>query len=177
MTSDRDQTPFRIRPGQPSDLAPLLALERSIPTAPHWTEADYLLCFEVSEDSRVRRQLFIAESSSTQSLQGFAIGKLVSLPIGDRLESEAELESVAVNPAARRLGIGLSLCKAVCDWGADAGATSIDLEVRSGSSAAIGLYQGIGFTPYAIRSNYYRDPVEDAVLMRLPLNSGTSQSA
>jgi len=173
MTSDRDQTAFRIRPGQPSDLAALLPLERSIPTAPHWNEADYRHCFEASEDSLIRRQLFIAESSTTHALQGFAIGKLVSIPIGGHLESEVELETIAVATSARRLGIGLFLCSAVRDWAVNCGATSIDLEVRRGSSPAIALYRQIGFTPYATRSNYYRDPTEDAILMRLPLNSGT----
>jgi len=169
MTSDRDQAAYRIRLGEPSDLPLLLALERSIPTAPHWTEAEYTQCFEASADSRVKRQLFVAESSPTPTLQGFAVAKLLLIPNGDAFESEAELESIAVAPSARRLGIGSRLCEAVRDWAAKAGATSLELEVRSGSDAAIALYRQFGFTPYATRPTYYRDPIEDALLMRLPL--------
>ena len=43
--------------------------------------------------------------------------------------------------------------------------------LRAASSAAIALYAALGFTLTARRTRYYRDPDDDALLMRLPLQS------
>ena len=45
------------------------------------------------------------------------------------------------------------------------GITTIHLEVRTGNSGAIRLYERSGFTRDGIRKGYYSDPVEDALLM------------
>ena len=81
----------------------------------------------------------------------------------------AELESVVVSASARRAGIGRALCRAVLDWSRSQGATELVLEVRASSSAAIALYAGLGFTLAARRPRYYRDPDDDALLMRMEL--------
>jgi ribosomal protein S18 acetylase RimI-like enzyme len=97
----------------------------------------------------------------------------------------AELESVVVSASARRAGIGRALCRAVFDWFRSQGATEVVLEVRAASAAAIALYAGLGFIPAARRPRYYRDPDDDALLMRLQLerekgeqpNESTSESS
>ena len=81
----------------------------------------------------------------------------------------AELESVVVSASYRRAGIGRALCRAVLDWSRSQGATELVLEVRAASSAAIALYASLGFTLAARRPRYYRDPGDDALLMRLQL--------
>jgi ribosomal-protein-alanine N-acetyltransferase len=81
----------------------------------------------------------------------------------------AELESVVVAANARRAGIGRALCRAVLDWSRSQGATELVLEVRAASSAAVALYAGLGFTLTARRPRYYRDPDDDALLMRMKL--------
>jgi ribosomal-protein-alanine N-acetyltransferase len=40
------------------------------------------------------------------------------------------------------------------------------LEVRKNNLAAIGLYKKFGFTQIDLRKNYYKDPVEDALVMK-----------
>ena len=45
----------------------------------------------------------------------------------------------------------------------------MELEVRAGSVGAIALYEGLGFVVVGRRRGYYREPVEDALLMRLEL--------
>ena len=37
--------------------------------------------------------------------------------------------------------------------------------VRAGNAPAIALYEKLGFTPVGRRKDFYRDPVEDALLM------------
>ena len=151
-------TGVQVRPARQTDLQELFALERSIPAAPHWPRGAYdtILAEDIFSP---RRCLMVAAESG---LQGFAVG--VVHPAGD-----AELESVAVAENARRQGIGVSLCAAVVRWCRAEGASELLLEVRASSAGAIGLYTKLGFVAVGRRSAYYRDPVEDAVLMRLPL--------
>ena len=49
------------------------------------------------------------------------------------------------------------------------GAECALLEVRASNRAAQSLYDYLGFREYGIRSGYYVNPNEDAVLMRLEL--------
>jgi [ribosomal protein S18]-alanine N-acetyltransferase len=78
----------------------------------------------------------------------------------------AELESVAVAPAARREGVGKALCEEVFAWCKREGAKEISLEVRSQNAAAIALYRSLGFEAAGVRRGYYRDPEDDAILMQ-----------
>jgi ribosomal-protein-alanine N-acetyltransferase len=169
MSHQNAPSAYRVRPGVPADIPRILFLERSIETAPHWNEADYQNCFNLIEEARIKRKLLVAENPETYALLGFAVAKTTELSSSFHPDIEAELESVAVATDAQRLGIGRSLCIVVRDWAKASAAISLHLEVRSGSGAAIALYRSLGFTPYATRPDYYRDPVDDATLMRLIL--------
>ena|ERR1700723_2602925 len=157
---------FRIRTGGAVDLAAVLMMERGIAEAPHWTRAEYeaIANAEGNVDSGVRRCLMIAEAEEGRLL-GFAVAKV----IGSGLEGVAEIETVAVDWAARRKGMGRSLCEAVTEWCSRQGARAVELEVRAGSVGAIALYRGLGFVSVGRRKGYYREPVEDALLMKLEL--------
>ncbi len=96
-------------------------------------------------------------------LAGFAVGKIVMAA------ASAELESVVVRVSARRTGQGAALCSAVIEWCRSQGVASIELEVRSANIAAKGLYERFGFVEEGVRRGYYRDPEDDALLMRLNL--------
>jgi ribosomal-protein-alanine N-acetyltransferase len=84
-------------------------------------------------------------------------------------ELKGELESVAVADAARRMGVGSALCRAVREWCEQQGAGAIELEVRSASVGAVALYERLGFVRFGRRARYYRNPVDDALLLRLEL--------
>jgi ribosomal-protein-alanine N-acetyltransferase len=157
---------FRIRTGGAADLAGVVMMERGIVEAPHWTKAEYeaIVNAEGSIDGGVRRCLMIAEAEEGRLL-GFAVGKVV----GSGLEGMGEIESVAVDRAARRGGMGRSLCEAVIAWCSQQGARAVELEVRAGSVGAIALYGGLGFVSVGRRKGYYWEPVEDALLMKLEL--------
>jgi ribosomal-protein-alanine N-acetyltransferase len=55
----------------------------------------------------------------------------------------------------------------VADWCRGEEVATVELEVRAGSAGAIALYSGLGFVVVGRRVGYYREPVEDALLMRL----------
>jgi ribosomal-protein-alanine N-acetyltransferase len=141
-------------------------MERGIAEAPHWPETEYAAIVEsVNETSgTIRRCLLVAEQEGC--LVGFAVGKVIITGT----TGMAELESIAVDVKARRVGVGRALCESVVNWCLKQGAQSLELEVRAGGNPAIALYRGLGFLVTGRRSGYYRDPVEDALLMRLSLN-------
>ena len=146
----------RVREAGAADLAGVLALERDVAEAPHWAEGVYR---EIVSGSGIPRRLFVAEAEGL--LLGFAVGAVT----GD----SAELESVAVRGDARRRGVGRALCDAVAEWCRSQGATALELEVRAASAEAMALYEGLGFVSVGRRREYYREPVDEAVLMRLKL--------
>ncbi len=160
---------YRVREGVAADLVGVVRLEREIAEAPHWTAAEYSSIVQTYgvADGAVRRQLFVAEDKAR--LLGFAVGKVL---VSDAVRL-GELESVAVGVSTRRSGVGRTLCEAVIRWCVERGATEVELEVRARSTGAIALYKGLGFVAVGERAGYYRDPFEDALLMRLRLAEGT----
>ncbi|HEM3624945.1 ribosomal protein S18-alanine N-acetyltransferase [Streptococcus suis] len=74
---------------------------------------------------------------------------------------EMEILQIAVKADFQRMGIASQLMAAVMDWDGD-----IFLEVRESNSAAQDLYTRQHFTQIGKRKDYYRHPVEDAVMMK-----------
>lgn len=79
---------------------------------------------------------------------------------------ESTLENIAVHPAHRREGIAGALLGHIIDRARERGAEVMYLEVRRSNEAARSLYKSAGFEDIALRTNYYHNPVEDAVIMR-----------
>lgn len=74
-----------------------------------------------------------------------------------------EILLIGVDPLYRRQGIGRRITDellALSNRG-----ENIFLEVREGNTAARRLYEAAGFTEIARRHGYYKEPVEDAVIM------------
>lgn len=74
---------------------------------------------------------------------------------------EMEILQIAVKTHSQGRGIASQLMAAVKDWEGD-----IFLEVRESNSAAQALYTRQHFTKIGKRKDYYRHPVEDAVMMK-----------
>lgn len=161
----------QLRPAVPTDFVAIVALERATANAPHWSPATYAAIFDRAQPPAApRRCLFVAYRGD--SLAGFAVGLLPPAPSEPATAIPfytAELESVVVAIAARRAGIGRALCLAVIEWARSRGAAEVVLEVRAASAAAIALYKGLGFIQTGRRPRYYRDPADDALVMRLAL--------
>jgi ribosomal-protein-alanine N-acetyltransferase len=166
---------IELRPAAASDLAAIFALESATDGAPHWPQATYEAILD-EQLAAGQRCLILAETDA--ALAGFAVGLMHRIPTTDRDDLDdrvAELESVMVASSARRAGTGRALCCAVLDWCRSNRATEVVLEVRSGSAGAIALYAGLGFTQAGRRPRYYRDPDEDALILRLPLDRSGPQ--
>jgi len=87
---------------------------------------------------------------------------------------EAEILTLAVDPAGRRQGVGRALVEAAAGLAAAQGAEEMFLEVAVDNAAALALYEAAGFTRAGRRPGYYArtdGPAVDAVVMRRELNS------
>ncbi len=79
---------------------------------------------------------------------------------------ELHVLDVAVHPASRRRGLARLLLRLALRAGVRAGAGVALLEVRASNQAARALYASLGFRSVGRRRDYYREPVEDALLLQ-----------
>ncbi|MCX7360648.1 MAG: ribosomal protein S18-alanine N-acetyltransferase [Alphaproteobacteria bacterium] len=99
-------------------------------------------------------------------------GRAIGVMLRRVTVDEAELLTLAVDPAHRRLGAGRALLAAAMDDVRQAGARSFFLEVGADNPAAQALYAEAGFRPVGRRAGYYprgQGRTADAVVMRLDL--------
>ena len=94
---------------------------------------------------------------------GFLMGRLVA--------DEAELLTLAVDPAARRQGTGRALLRDFAATSCQGGAGRAFLEVAADNAAARALYCGEGWQESGRRRRYY-GPDLDAIVMTLVLEPG-----
>jgi ribosomal-protein-alanine acetyltransferase len=92
-------------------------------------------------------------------------GRVAGILIGRAAADEFEVLNLAVGNEFRRRGVGTKLVKAALEDAQFAGAKKTFLEVRASNEGAITLYIQLGFRVCGRRLNYYRGPMEDAVLM------------
>lgn len=79
---------------------------------------------------------------------------------------QGEIANLAVDPDARGRGIGSALLDAALDEARHQKTDEVFLEVRSSNLRARQLYESRGFAEVGRRRRYYRQPVEDAVILR-----------
>ncbi len=79
---------------------------------------------------------------------------------------ESDVMNVAVHPDCRRRGIAEKLMAALMEQLKTRGSHALMLEVRASNAAAIALYEKLGFQEVGCRKNYYRNPKENARILR-----------
>ena len=79
---------------------------------------------------------------------------------------ESDVMNVAVHPDFRRRGIAESLVNTLVEELKAIGSRCLTLEVRASNAPAIALYEKLGFAEIGRRKNYYRNPREDALILR-----------
>lgn len=109
----------------------------------------------------------------------FALTEGMGLALGRVVADEAELLTLAVDPAARRQGLGARLLTRFLDQAAARGATTAFLEVAADNAPALALYSRAGFAAVGRRRGYCRAPgmaAVDALVMARPLPAGPAAS-
>jgi [ribosomal protein S18]-alanine N-acetyltransferase len=137
----------------------LVAMERRCFSDP-WTRGMFRSEIEVAGGTYARGALV------GETLVGYSFAVLIA--------DEAHLGNLAVDPGYRRRGIAQSLLGDLLTAARREGARRVTLEVRESNAIARNFYSRNGFVDIAIRKSYYRNPVEDAIVMLLMLPGGPS---
>ena len=145
-----------IRLATPDDIPAMIQLQEQASTAAHWGEREYLALF--APDAPQRIALVATGERPPAQTVGFIVARATV--------DEWEIENVVVDTGHRRQGIAQALIGLLLGRAAEAGIGSLSLEVRESNLPARQLYKKLGFTEEGRRPRYYRDPVEDACLLR-----------
>lgn len=78
---------------------------------------------------------------------------------------EGYMGNLAVIADFRRKGVGRALMTELIKACEESQLSFVTLEVRSSNIPAISLYNSLGFNQVGLRKNYYKEPVEDALLL------------
>jgi ribosomal-protein-alanine N-acetyltransferase len=150
--------PLQIRHAVRADLPGMLRIEQASFSDP-WTEESFSTAISLD-----RMHVLVAETPARESRDGAhgLAGCVVALVIGP----EAEIADLAVAPGWRRQGIGGALLRRSIEELIRCGVRTLYLEVRESNAAARTLYEANGFRSVGRRRGYYRQPVEDALLLR-----------
>jgi len=141
-----------IRRGLADDLPAVAAIEQSSFADP-WSERSF------EELLRSPAAIFlVATHADSETVSGYVIAIAVT--------DQAEILNLAVVVSARRHGLGGALLDAAIEAVSERGAREIFLDVRESNKPALGLYRSRGFAALGRRGKYYRNPVEDALVLR-----------
>jgi [ribosomal protein S18]-alanine N-acetyltransferase len=147
-----------IRSAAAADLPQVMAIDASSPEAAHWSREQYERAFT----SEAAPRIFLVFDETKQE-ENHILGFLVAREAG----GEWELENLVIAPTHRRKGLGRLFLNALLQSAREQNASAIFLEVRASNTAGRALYENCGFIHSGKRTNYYRQPAEDAVLYRL----------
>jgi ribosomal-protein-alanine N-acetyltransferase len=140
-----------------TDMAGIMALEQELFPEDAWTPEMFAAEFA---QPPTRRLYLVAEDGN--ALIGYA-GMMFS---GG---TQADVVTLAVNPARWGEGTGTALLTALIDEAGKRGHEEVLLEVREDNPRARRLYLRHGFTEIGIRRGYYQPSGVDAVVMRKAL--------
>jgi len=141
---------FRIRPAETADAAAIWAVE----------------CRAFSDPWSLSGIGEMIRAASTRTLVAEAGGTVAGFLVARAIRDEGEILNLAVLPEHRRRGLGRELLTAGLNWLREGGAREVYLEVRHSNEAALAMYRARGFRPVGVRTDYYRHPREDALVLR-----------
>ena len=97
------------------------------------------------------------------ALEGDAVAGYIG---SQTVMGETDMMNVAVHPDFRRRGIAEALVERLVEDLKAIESHCLTLEVRASNAPAIALYEKLGFSQIGRRKNYYRNPKEDALILR-----------
>lgn len=145
------------RASWPKDIESILELD-AITFFNPWTRAMY----EAEGQRRTISHFFVATARAVSTDHP---EHLVAYCAAWLLVDELHINNVAVHPDWRRQGIGRTLLERTLAEAARGGAPRATLEVRASNAAARNLYERLGFEVRGVRTSYYTQPAEDALIL------------
>src|SRR5512135_661165 len=122
---------------------------------------------ESPEAATWSREVLLESASQGIAWAAELNGRVAGILVGRVAADEFEILNLAVGKGCRRRGVASQLVNAALEGSRAAGARQAYLEVRASNEGGIAFYSRMGFRVCARRPNYYRNPVEDAVLLVL----------
>jgi ribosomal-protein-alanine acetyltransferase len=110
-----------------------------------------------NESARWEPEAYLTFDCVVAELESTIVGFMVSRSTAVR---EREILNIAVAPESRRRGVATALIKSLNNG-------QIFLEVRESNGPARRLYLKLGFSEIGRRPEYYDNPPESAIVMRL----------
>ena len=135
----------------PEEIDAMLAIEQASFTNP-WTREMYL-----AELKNQGVSFFFLARDKNRRIVGFCSFW--------RVLDELHINNLAVLPECRRSGVATALLRRVLEEAVRLGTRRAMLEVRRSNVPAQELYQKFGFTVSGVRSKYYTNPPEDALVL------------
>jgi [ribosomal protein S18]-alanine N-acetyltransferase len=145
--------PYRIRPASAADATAMVAIERRCFGDP-WSEESF-------REALISAWTFCLVAQNVREMIGYLVGREVA--------GTGEVLNLAVAPEFRRRGVGGALLRAGLTALRQRRVDEVFLEVRESNHSAQALYVSHGFRPVGQRSAYYRNPREDALVLRLAM--------
>ncbi len=139
-----------IRPARADDLSQILTIEEES-FSDSWSQQDFA-------NSINHPNAFFSVAAVGDVICGYSVIYYAA--------GEAEVANIAVSPAHRQSGIGSLLLALAFSALRQVGTETVFLEVRQNNMAAQSLYKKFKFETISIRKNFYREPTEDALLMK-----------
>ncbi len=147
-----------VRDAVAGDLEQIVDIARHSDTAAQWSREEYEKLLAKNKDKDTARQQVMLVVEEQSHVQGF----LAACAVLD----EWEIENIAVRGAARRRGLASLLLRELLQRAQTQGAKHIFLEVRESNRAAMAFYAQWAFVEAGRRPAYYRDPPEDALILK-----------
>ncbi len=143
---------LHIRELEKKDASVLSGIEREVFGKNAWTENDFIETLAMD----------YAYYLVAEEVPG---GRIVGACGYRDMCGEADITNVCVIPEERRKGIAERLLRSLMEYGYSNSVKDFTLEVRSGNTAAIKLYEKLGFQSEGKRPGFYEDPKDDAIIM------------
>lgn len=144
-----------VRPARIEDVESVGLIERASFPDP-WGAAEFRTVLDSPQAI-----FLVAENIDTRRVSGYSIALTVL--------DESEILNLAVELPCRGHGVGGRLLDAALIEVRVRGANAVFLEVRESNESARKLYESRGFSEMSRRRKYYRNPVEDALVLRLAM--------
>lgn len=149
-------TVTRVTPDRLDEVDEIAVLQSETFTNP-WS-ADSLR-WEIANTDVAR--LYVMRAGEPDTADAPVIGFCACWVILDELH----INSLAIADRWRRQGLASHLLREVFRDALGAGATQATLEVRRSNTAALALYERLGFACEGVRKDYYQSPREDALVL------------
>ena len=142
-----------VRPAELADLDAIVAIEQASFGDP-WSRKSF-------QDSLAHSFVRMNVIEEAEGVCGYSVVWVGGM--------ECELANLAVDPARRGGGLGARLLDALLQQARQEALQVMFLEVRASNVAAQHLYASRGFHEVGRRTGYYKQPEEDALILRRDL--------